>query len=181
MLQPLQPLLLEWSARGELGTLTAVDAPSAPLALTGDALLCAFYVNELMLRLSERNDVHAHAFAAYSLCLARMAQGEPLNWTLRRFERDLLADLGYALALRHTADGGAIETRELYGYDPDAGPVPPARSHAHWPRVSGAALLALDRDELPVAEHLAQLRALSRAVVRHLAGDLKTWTCAVFR
>jgi DNA repair protein RecO (recombination protein O) len=177
MLQPLQPLLLDWSARGDLGTLIAVEAPSAPIVLSGETLLSAFYVNELVLRLSERNDAHVHAFAAYSLCLARMAEGAPVGWTLRRFERDLLAELGYALALKYTADGQPIETDATYTYDPETGPLT-VGTHAYWPRVSGAALLALDRDEMPSAEHLIQLRWLARAVVRQLAGNLNTWSLA---
>ncbi|MDR2013258.1 MAG: DNA repair protein RecO [Rhodanobacter sp.] len=177
MLQPLQPLLLDWWVRGELGTLIAVEAPSAPIALPSETLFCAFYVNELVLRLSQRNDTHTHAFAAYSLCLARMAEGAPVGWTLRRFERDLLADLGYALALKYTADGQPIQADATYTYDPEAGPLA-ISTHAYWPRVSGAALLALDRDEIPSAEHLAQLRGLARAVVRQLAGNLNTWSLA---
>ncbi|HEX5121787.1 MAG TPA: DNA repair protein RecO, partial [Rhodanobacteraceae bacterium] len=96
-LQPLQPLLLGWSARGELGTLTSAEQTGSPWHLSGDALFAGMYVNELVLRLSSRNDAHPLAFAAYTECLARLADADDIAWTLRRFERDLLADLGYAL------------------------------------------------------------------------------------
>ncbi|GAA0709131.1 DNA repair protein RecO [Dokdonella soli] len=175
VLQPLQPLLLGWIARGELGTLTGAEAASTPFALSGEALLAAIYINELVLRLSGRNDIHADAFAAYALCLARLADNADMAWTLRRFERDLLADLGYALALTHTVGGTPIEADVDYAYDPDAG-AREWRVGSIQPRVAGGALLALDLDESPTADQLAQLRRLVRAVVRHLVGgELNAW------
>ncbi|HJT97690.1 MAG TPA: DNA repair protein RecO, partial [Rhodanobacteraceae bacterium] len=104
-LQPLQPLLLDWSTRGELGTLIQAEQAGTPWRLGGDALIAGMYVNELVLKLSSRNDPHPRAFAAYTECLARLAEETDIAWTLRRFERDLLADLGYALLLTHTAEG----------------------------------------------------------------------------
>ena len=179
LLQPLQPLLLGWSARGELGMLIGADAASAPLPLAGETLYAAMYVNELVLRLCGRNDAHEHAFAAYAECLAGLADvdADPA-WTLRRFERELLADIGYALALTHDVDGAALDADARYAYDPDAGPVP-RRNASALAAVDGAALLALARDEKPDARRLAQLRGLMRAVIRHLVGaDLNAWSLA---
>jgi DNA repair protein RecO (recombination protein O) len=174
-LQPLQPLLLGWSARGELGTLTAAEQTGSPWRLSGDALFAGMYVNELVLRASSRNDAHPGAFAAYTECLARLAESEDIAWTLRRFERDLLADLGYALMLTHTAGGDPIEPDAWYAYIGDAGPVA-WREDSGMARVAGATLLALDRDERPDAANLAELRKLMRAVIRELAGgELNAW------
>jgi len=178
VLQPLQPLLLGWVAQGELGTLTTADAASAPLALRGDDLIVAMYVNELVLRLSQRADAHPRAFALYAQCLARLGEGDDAAWSLRRFERDLLGELGYGLALSVTAHGEPVDAAVDYAYDPDAGALP-WRSGSHFPRVAGAALIALDRDERPPVEHLAQLRVLMRGVVRHLVGgELQSWLFA---
>ena len=175
LLQPFQPLLLGWVARGELGTLTAVEVASTPLPLSGDALLAAMYVNELVLRLSGRNDVHSDAFSAYAQCLARLSEEPDIAWTLRRFERDLLGHLGYGLALLQSASGAPIEADIDYAYDPESG----ARiwhDDSPFPRIAGATLQALDGDERPSAEQLAQLRRLIRVVIRHLlGGDLKAW------
>lgn len=175
VLQALQPLLIGWIARGELGTLIGADMASAPFTLHGDALLAAIYVNELVQRLSGRNDAHAAAFAAYAQCLARLSESSGMAWTLRRFERDFLADLGYALALTHTADGTPIEATVDYAYDPESGATEWRNGSTH-PRVRGDALLALDADESPGLDQLAQLRRLVRCVVRHLlGGDLNAW------
>ena len=178
VLQPLQPLLLGWVAQGELGTLTAVDAASTPLPLRGDDLVAAMYVNELVLRLSQRADAHPRAFAMYAQCLARLGEGSDTAWSLRRFERDLLGELGYGLALGMDAHGEPIEAGAEYLYDPDAGALP-WHGGSRFTRVAGAALLALDRDEKPTSEHLAQLRTLMRGVVRHLVGgELQSWSFA---
>ena len=114
VLQPLQPLLLDWNAAGDLGSLVGAEAASTPLVLSGEALLSAIYLNELVLRMSGRGDPHPAAFAAYADCLARLAIGAGIGWTLRRFERDLLADLGYALLLDRSAAGAAIATRRSW-------------------------------------------------------------------
>lgn len=175
LLQPLQPLLLDWVQRGELGTLVSADAAGAPLPLAGDALLPALYVNELVLRLCGRNDAHAVGFAAYAQCLARLAWDEDAAWTLRRFERDFLADLGYALALGQAMDGAPVEVGVDYAWDPAEGPRP-WRGSGPGVRVSGDALRALALDQRPAPEHLAELRRVMRATVRHLAGaELNAW------
>src|SRR5437899_2271040 len=56
LLQPLTPIQLGWTGSGELGTLVQVDAVAAGFDLHGDALLCALYLNELVLRLVTRAD-----------------------------------------------------------------------------------------------------------------------------
>lgn len=174
LLRPLQPLLLDWVSTGDLGTLIAAEAASTPPGLSGDALLAAIYVNELVSRLSVRGDAHVRAFAAYADCVARLVVGDAA-WTLRRFERDFLADLGYALPLESTADGHPVVESASYAYDVEAGAVEPGRDDG-LPRVDGRALLALARDECPDAEGLSQLRRLMRAVLRHhLGGELNAW------
>lgn len=175
-LQPLQPLLLSWSARGELGTLTAAEQTGTRWMLSGDALLAGMYVNELVLRLTSRNDAHPAAFAAYTECLARLAEGPDIAWTLRRFERDFLADLGYALMLTQSANGAPIDAAASYAYVADSGPIA-WRETAGLPRVSGAALLALDCDDTPTSSQLTELRRLMRSVISHLVGGgLNAWS-----
>lgn len=194
LLQPLQPLLLGFVLRGELGTLTGAEPAAMAATCRGDALFAGIYVNELVLRMTGRNDPHPRAFDAYAGCVAALAGNdaggvrEPAHdaidtraaagWALRRFERDLLAELGYALPLRHVADSGApVEPVSSYAYDPEAGPL---ESHAPGDslRVRGSALLALADDLRPDAADLEQLRRLMRAVIRHHLGgaNLNAWS-----
>ncbi|MDO1528723.1 DNA repair protein RecO [Fulvimonas sp. R45] len=175
-LEPFQPLALDLLLRGELATLRGVDAPVALPRLQGDAALAGLYVNELVVRLTGRQDPHPELFQAYALALARLGAGEPLAWTLRRFERDLLEALGYALQLEHEADSGApLAPEGCYRYDVEQGARPVA---AMVPgALRGQDLLALARDRMPGAAGLAALRGLMRTVIRfHLGGgELRAW------
>ena len=178
LLQPLVPLSLSWSGRGELATLNAAEATAQALRLHGEALLCALYVNELVMRLVPRNDAHAEVFAHYVVTLHRLAHGEPASWTLRRFERDLLGHLGYGLLLDTEADSEVpLDPAREYSYRFEEGPVP-WRGTQDGLRLRGAALLALGRDQQPAAEDLALLRRLLRALIaRHLDGAvLHAWS-----
>jgi DNA repair protein RecO (recombination protein O) len=135
------------------------------------------YLNELVARLTARDDPQPEVFAAYAATLARMAQGESPAWTLRRFERDLLAHLGYGLLLESEAESGvAIEAEGIYAYRFDTGPVP-WRNTDDGLKLRGSALLALMRDMTPDVVDLAALRRLMRALIAHHLGgaSLRAW------
>ena len=177
LLQPLTLLNFAWSGQGELATLTAAEAAGAPLALTGEALLCGLYLNELITRLLPRADPHPDIFFAYAETLERLRGKNTHAWQLRRFERDLLGDLGYGLVLEHEAESDApIDAAGEYAYRLDAGPVP-WRDVRDGLKLRGTALLALATDQEPNAEDLASLRRLLRALVaHHLDGPgLRAW------
>src|SRR3954464_11055515 len=98
VLVPFQPLVLDWFGRGELRTLKTAEpaAPATPLA--GQSLLSAFYLNELLLKLTTREDPHEGLFEAYdfaitelrSLSRAAPIAQQDVERTLRRFELRLL-------------------------------------------------------------------------------------------
>jgi len=175
-LQPLQPLLLDWNGRGELLRLAGAEAAGAAFAPQGDALLAAFYLNELTLRLLPRGEALPALFWRYTQALAALGADGDYVWQLRRYERDLLADLGYALQLGHEAGGlRAIDPDAHYRYDPEQGALRLLR--AENASVTGASLLALAGDDAPPAAALRELRALMRRVLLHHLGgrELKSW------
>src|SRR2546423_4783296 len=100
VLVPFQPLALSWFGRGELKTLKSAEPAAAVLPLAGAALFCAFYLNELLLKLTHREDPHEGLFAAYDEAIAalrtRPRDVEPI---LRLFELKLLREVGYAVEL----------------------------------------------------------------------------------
>src|SRR5688572_19491661 len=96
-LQPLQYIRFDAVQRGELATLSAAEALDAAPRLLGDAMLAGFYLNELTLRLAPRGDPQPELFDAYRKTRQRLAQPDPLAWTLRRYERDLLDAIGFGL------------------------------------------------------------------------------------
>ena len=178
LLQPLTPLNLAWSGQGELATLTAVEATGAPLGLIGEAVLCGLYLNELVTRLLPRGDPHPGIFSAYLAALQRLSKSTLHAWQLRRFERDLLAELGYGLVLEHAADSGMpLEPGAHYAYRLDSGPVA-WHTASDGLKLRGSALLALAADREPDAEDLAALRRLLRALIaHHLEGPgLRAWS-----
>lgn len=165
ILQPFRPLLIGWSQKSDLGTLTAADQVAAPPALEGRALYCGFYLNEILMRLLQRGDPHPEVFEHYQKVLLEMASGSALQPLLRVFERHLLEAIGYAMLLDREADSGeAVEASCWYTYQPDHGPL---RCAAENPgRVSGSALLALAAGRVET-EHLGELRMLLRSVIGH--------------
>ncbi|MEW9570563.1 DNA repair protein RecO [Rhodanobacter sp. Si-c] len=175
-LEPFQPLLLDLLMRGELAALAAAETVGMPLRLAGDHGLAGLYLNELVVRLTARQDAHPVLFDAYARTLARLAAGEPAGWTLRRFERDLLQAIGYGLQLRHEAGGEAVlQARAYYRYDVEQGAMRCAAGTTS--AIRGADLLALAEDRMPDHEGLTALRRLMREVIRyHLGGgELRAW------
>ena len=172
LLQPLRPLLLSWTQRGELGTLTAAEQVAAPPTLTGEPLFCALYANELLVRFLQRSDPHNGLFDEYSRMLNALAGGQPSQPVLRLFEYHVLSAAGFGLQLDHdSASGKAICADAWYLYQPESGPVQrdPAAGRAEE-LVSGAALLALESGEIG-DQHLKELKTLMRKLIRfHLGG-----------
>lgn len=176
LLEPFQPLALDLLQRGELAALRAAEAAAAPLRLAGDAGLAGLYLNELVVRLTGRQDPYPALFDAYARTLSRMAAGEPLGWQLRRFERDLLEALGYALQLECDADSGEpLAVDGAYRYQAEHGPVRCRTNEPHALR--GGDLLALAADRMPDAAGLSALRGMMRELIRfHLGGgELRAW------
>ena len=96
VLSAFQPLSLSWSGTGEVKTLTRAEvAGLRPLA--GSALMSAWYMNELLLRLLAREDAHPALFDAYDTALKQLVGGSRAAGALRRFEWTLLRETGYGL------------------------------------------------------------------------------------
>ena len=110
-LQPLQSIRFDAVQRGELARLTAAEALDAAPRLAGEAMLAGFYLNELTLRLAPRQDPQPDLFVAYATVRERLRADEPLAWTLRRFERDLLDALGFGFDWGMDGDGRAHRPR----------------------------------------------------------------------
>jgi DNA repair protein RecO (recombination protein O) len=177
LLEPLQALRVDWGGRGELQTLVAVEPDGPAVALRGDALLSALYVNELLVRLTARNDPHPGLFERYAVLLDELARTPALGWSLRCFERDLLAAMGYAPQLAVESNTGEpIDAAREYEYLPEQGPIA-AETRAMGVRVRGSALLALASGTPPEAADQTALRRLMRALIGVHLGDrgLQAW------
>src|SRR5690606_34685598 len=85
-----QPLMVGWSGRNELRTLTGAEWRGGLTSPSGQALLSAFYMNELLIRLLPREEPHPALFDGYEAALAALSAGASIDETLRRFEWLLL-------------------------------------------------------------------------------------------
>lgn len=163
VLQPFQPLLLSWSGRGEAPQLTQAERAEACEPLPPAVLLAAFYLNELLLRLTTRHDPLPELYDHYAAALRELRAGAPLERCLRLFEKRLLEVLGYGVDLACEAhSGAAVRGDGYYHFRPGHGLV------AAVPRdgaLAGASLLALAREELSSARELEDARHLLQAAL----------------
>ena len=171
VLQTFQPLALSWSGRGEVRTLTGAEWVGGMLPLTGDALLCGFYVNELLVKFCAREDPHPQLFHHYVVTMTRLAHGEPPVQVLRSFERVLLRETGYAMALDRTVARKAVEAGSRYVFDPERG-VREASDDlpSQWPVIAGQTLLDMEKDDYHRAQTVAQSKTLMRFLLNTYLG-----------
>jgi len=179
---PFQPLVMGFSGRGELPTLTAAEPAGAAPAIAGAALFCGLYLNELLLRLLHRHDPHERLFENYSEALGRLGDGRDTEATLRVFEKRLLEDIGFGLVLDHDIQGGApIQPKQSYRYLPERGPVPAHAADGEGIAVQGSSLLALAREELVDETALREVKHLMRALLARHLGDRPLTSRGLFR
>lgn len=170
MLQSFQPLVATWSGKSELKNLHGVEWRGGLHVLQGQALICGFYLNELMLRLLPREDPHEALFEHYEEALRALVSGDEQSVVLRRFEKRLLQELGYALSLTHEADSGIpVDPDALYCYVIEHGPV--RRSVESSVQLLGKTLLDMGIDDYSDPQTQQQSKQLMRALVSHYLGD----------
>lgn len=169
VLQPFTPLLVSWSGRGEMKTLNQAEAVGPALTLTGVNLYCAYYVNELILRLLGRSDPHPELFAHYQETLTGLSGDADPARPLRLFEKRLLEALGYGLDLRSTRDGKPISADGSYRYRIEKGAEPVVAEEAGT--YSGQGLLSLRDERLDDPDSLLEARRLLRTALDYYLGD----------
>lgn len=183
LLQPCRRLLMSWSLRGELATLTGVENGGKTWQLDGDALFAVFYLNELLMRLLGRQDAHPELFDDYVLTLDALNEGG-MAPALRVFEKGLLQSLGYGLELTVEADGSTpIEPHGRYAYIAERGAerLGPEHPPADAVVVQGATLLALHRGELTAPRALSEARTLLQSILSRYTGPRPLRTPALIR
>jgi len=170
VLQTFQPLSMSWSGRNELRTLIDAEWVGGMLPIEKNALLCGFYVNELLVKLLARDDPHPALFDHYVDTLNQLAHNEPAHIVLRKFERALLKETGVAADLSRCAPSGeAVAAGSDYVVDPERGPRP-ARAADAWPVVDGATLLDMQAGHYDAPQTQAQSKLLMRFLLAHQLG-----------
>ncbi|MDB5776232.1 MAG: recO [Herbaspirillum sp.] len=170
VLQTFQPLSVNWTGKAEVRTLVAAEWVGGLLPLEKSALLCGFYLNELLVKLLARDDPHPELFDHYVSTLNQLAHGESPPIVLRQFERALLKAGGVAADLTHcSVDRSGVEAKRVYVVDPEQG-VRPALPSDTWPRIHGKTLLDMEREDYSDSVTQTQSKFLMRFLLAHHLG-----------
>ena len=172
LLMNFQPLLLSWFGKGEVRTLHSAEWQAGQPYLQGTALMCGFYLNELLLNLMAREDPHQQLFDYYRATLYRLAHEADHGATLRCFEKHLLQELGYALVLdREAGSGKAIQAKLCYRYAVERGAIPDDGDARVGLPVLGKTMLDMAADDYRDPVSAQQSKQLMRMLLNHhLAG-----------
>jgi DNA repair protein RecO (recombination protein O) len=169
LLQAFVPLLITWRGKTEL--LNLINAEPNNLfspQLTGKALLCGLYLNELLVRLLYHYDPHPTLFKAYHTTLTILSQHP--NLALRLFEKRLLSELGYALNFnREGQTQQAILPDQYYQFIPNQGLLICLKTTT--PKISifsGSSLLAIHYEKWTETNQLLDAKRLFRLALHHL-------------
>ncbi|MCW8934592.1 MAG: DNA repair protein RecO [Gammaproteobacteria bacterium] len=171
ILQPFRPILIGWSGKGEMPTLTAAEPQAVKIfSLTGKALPSAFYVNELIIKLLYKHDVHERVFQLYESIVQLLADKNEVEPVLRLFEKQLLEELGFGLNLSINAETNeAILADEQYAYYLEHGPVSLSCVHdeLYILKLHGKSLLDLHENRLDSEQSLRDAKRLMRSILNY--------------
>ncbi|MGA7749565.1 MAG: DNA repair protein RecO [Gallionella sp.] len=171
VLMNFQPLMLSWFGKGEVRTLHSAEWQGGQPYLQGTALMCGFYLNELLLNLLARDDPHGQLFDYYRATLHRLAHEADHAATLRCFEKHLLQELGYALILEQEAGSDKpIRPEVCYRYAVDRGALPDDGNARAGLPVLGKTLLDMAADDYADPATAQQSKQLMRMLLNHHLG-----------
>lgn len=181
-LLPFQPVLVSWSGRGELRTLTRAEWRGSYSPLRGQALICGFYLNELLVKLLQRDDPHEQLFAFYEDTLAALGGNGEQAVVLRRFEMCLLRELGYGVILDREVEHDEPVARERsYVYVVERGPVAAAGAPRNGVELSGQTLIDMQSGDFTALATQQQSKRLMRTLINHYLGNQVLYTRQLLR
>ena len=175
VLEPFSPLIISWSGKGEVQTLTGAESVKSSINLSAKQVMSAYYINELLQRLMTFHDPHPELFEIYKKTLESFLN-EDDELVLRRFEKHLLAEIGYGLNFE-VEDGTALVKDELYYYDIEKGPVRVNNNKvAGECIISGQTLLDMSAEKFSCPQSKKEAKQLMRIILSHHLGNkpLKT-------
>jgi len=179
-LQAFQMLSATWSGKNELKNLHGLEWADSLVLLQGEALMCGFYLNELLLRLLPREDAHEALFDYYQATLKTLAQGQDLATYLRRFELKLLQEMGYAVPLLEDENGGTIFAERTYRYEAEYG-ASAISATKNGVQLSGRTLLDMANDDYSNVQTQQQGKQLMRYLLAYYLGDKPLHTRQLLR
>lgn len=174
-----QPIALQASGKSDLKNFTKLEIINQPIFFFGDAFFAGFYLNEILLRLCPLEVEMPQTFLQYAETLGHlqtMAQHatphEFLRQILRKFEHELIEELGYPLDFSVDASQADIQPLQHYQFQLNAGFMPVVQ--ASRATLSGQQVLSMYDYEKGMDFNPEQLQLLSklyRQMISSLLGD----------
>jgi DNA repair protein RecO (recombination protein O) len=122
LLQLFHPLLVSFTGKGEMKTVTTLESGHGAIKLEGQRLFSGMYINELLARLMLNHVEHKSLYKNYQDALIALQGDESIEIVLRRFELALLSELGYGINLDSDCHSHeAIASDQTYRFTPDIG------------------------------------------------------------
>lgn len=166
LLQPFMPIFVSWFGKGELLTLSQVEANGYVTTLAGKNLRCGFYLNELLLRLLPKQDAHPQLFSFYQQTLVALNEINTEK-ALRLFEKKLLEEIGYGLPF---INENKFSAESFYRFDLQQGFLP-AAGRGNSPGVfSGRILNVLLSEDFEDSQILGEVKTVMRFIFSSLLG-----------
>lgn len=171
VLQPFTPLLLRWTGRGDLKTLTKAEPASLALPLQQTALYSGFYINELLCRVLDAETSYPQLFQDYLHCLTHLARdNQQIEPALRTFEFRLLRTLGYGVDFLHCAGSGKpVDANMTYRYREEKGFI--ASLIQDNLTFYGRDLLAFEAEQFNDADVLQAAKRFTRIALKPYLGN----------
>jgi len=169
LLQPFTPLLVSWTGRGEMMTLTHSELRGEASPLQGECLFAGFYLNELMTALLEKWDAQPGLFTIYQNAVSQL-QGKTLDQrVLRTFEMRLIEELGYGILPKNDVSRHNIQPDQFYRFVPEQGFIPVAGG-ASTGIFAGRSLIAIAEENWLDDDIIRDAKRLTRMILSPLLG-----------
>ena len=169
-LQMFQCLSISFKGRGDLKSLSQWEIDDRPRRLIGNDLILAMYANELILRLLPEGDEYSETFKSYWTFLSNLESFavDEKEFALRKFENQILEDLGYGIDFGFDIDGDAIQLELNYEFIEQQG-----FSLSKNGSLPGKTLLNLSNSEDIITDknELTILKKMNRKRLKSLLGD----------
>lgn len=171
VLVPFVPMSASWYGSQELKTLHRAEWLGGRPQPQGRALFSGLYVNELVYKLTAREDPHPALYDALDTVMQSVCTQNNHVAALRVFEWRLLTELGFAPDLQYDEYGEAVHAGQNYWLRPEAAALPLAAAsglpaaEAQGVAVSGQSLIELYQGAFSSGENLQQALKLTRMLL----------------
>lgn len=166
VLVPFVPISVSWFGREEWKTLHKAEWLGGWQQPQDKSLFSALYLNELLLKLTAREDPHPPLYHALETAMRQVCTQPEHGLALRQFEYRLLQTLGWLPDFQRDEWGDAVQPEKWYRVLPEHGleclpenPISPQDNI-----VQGAVLLALAQQNVSEMQFQAAFRLMRKLI-----------------